>query len=139
MKPDKVDRFVAKKKEREANMASTEDAQLLLNIQEPNRCPSSEDIPQVICPSTPPILDEGPKKQTGNTEELPKTKNMELNTFCENMIGLFRNMKDNQNKSIGRNNQNNFTELLDLHTKETHPDANINTSLCNSATGLFYM
>ena len=131
MKPDKVDRFVAKKKEREANMASTEDAQLLLNIQEPNRCPSSEDIPQVICPGTPTILDEGPKKQTGNTEELPKTKNMELNTFCENMIGLFRNMRDNQNESTDRNNQNNLTELLDLRTKETNQAANMEPIFLN--------
>ena len=45
MKPDKVDRFLAKRKEREAQHAAAEDAQLLLGIQHPNRCPESPGTP----------------------------------------------------------------------------------------------
>ena len=36
----------------------------------------------------------GYMKQGGNTEELLQAENMELYTFCDNMIGLFRNMQD---------------------------------------------
>ena len=45
MKPDKVDRFLAKRKEREAQNVAAEDAQLLLSIQHPNRCPESPGTP----------------------------------------------------------------------------------------------
>ena len=106
MKPDKVDRFVAKRKEREANNTSTEDAWLLLNIQEPNRCPASS----LVSPNAldglrrgtlnKHVMDsmtnasKGYMKQGGNTEELLQAENMELYTFCDNMIGLFRNMQD---------------------------------------------
>ena len=45
MKPDKVDRFLAKRKEREAQHATAENAQLLLRIQHPNRCPDSPGTP----------------------------------------------------------------------------------------------
>ena len=92
MKPGKVDRFVAKRKEREAYQVAAEDAQLELNIQEPNKC--SEDISQPSQVSTnQEILKsmintwEGSKKQKVNTED---AENMELNTFSNNTMGLFR-------------------------------------------------
>ena len=50
MKPDKVDRFVAKRKEREAYLAAAEEVQLELNMQEPNKCPASENISQPKSP-----------------------------------------------------------------------------------------
>ena len=57
MNPDNVDRLVAKRKGEEANLGSTEDAWIVLNIKEPNRCSASEDISQTLCQVSPNAID----------------------------------------------------------------------------------
>ena len=65
-------------------------------------------------------------KQRGNTEELLQTENMELNTFCDNMIGLFRNMQDKLYES--RETQDQLTHMVNSLTKETGSASNNNIS-----------
>jgi hypothetical protein len=122
MKPEKVDRFVAKRKEVEANLTSTEDARLLAlaGFKKGN---ITGEVMNIMTNAS-----EGSMKQRGKTEELLKAENMELNTFCVSMIGLFRTIQENRKEKIVRENQDQLSHMVNRHTKETSSTVNCNIS-----------
>ena len=144
MKPDKVDRFVAKRKEREAYLAAAEDDQLGLNIQEPNKC--SEDISQPSqISSNQEILNsmmkvwESSKKQNVDTED---ADNIEVNAFSNNLMGLFKTnhnetIETNHNETIVSDNQDNLTYIVDVQNEETDPAANYEQDTFSIMSGTF--
>eukprot|EP00092_Neocalanus_flemingeri_P047627 GFUD01054044.1.p1 GENE.GFUD01054044.1~~GFUD01054044.1.p1 ORF type:complete len:870 (+),score=180.42 GFUD01054044.1:39-2612(+) len=112
MKPDKVDRFLVKRKEREAQLAASENDQPHQYLQEPNRSPSSE-ASQQGSPASPNAMEgfkkqklnipkktgigkplDRPKKRVENTDNFLQIHFSEQNKFKES----FRNIKDNYNE-----------------------------------------
>ena len=142
MNPDNVDRLVAKRKGEEANLGSTEDAWIVLNIKEPNRCLASEDISQTLCQVSPNAIDglklgkinkevssinasEDAKKKRGNPKEMLQTENMELDKFCDQMIGLLRSIQENHNESFVKENHDQLTTMVN---KEENSKSNFKIS-----------
>jgi hypothetical protein len=77
-----------------------------------------------------------------NTSEWSKKTNkttadrMELKSFSNNMMGLFRNVQTNQNETIVRENQDKLTCIVEVQTEQIDPSADYEQA-SNSMAGIF--